>query len=143
MERPRQLREADKARATRLLSQLLDHRGEIRFACLHGSFLEGRGFRDVDLAVWVDRAKLSKEAALEYEFELSAWLEPQIHLPVDVKVLNFAPLSFKFAATGGVPLLVRDEEQWFSFREQTWQDYFDFAPLARAVLLDLLSPDSR
>lgn len=142
MEWLRQLGEAEKIRVTHLLGRLLDQRSEIRFACLHGSFVERNKFRDVDLAVWLDPARLSQKRVVDYEFDLSAWLERQIPLPVDVKVLNEAPLSFRFAATRGAPLLVRDEEEWFAFRERTWRDYFDFAPLARAALRDLLDLES-
>ena len=143
MEPLRRLSDADKARLKRLLSRLLAQREEIRFACLLGSFLDRRDIRDLDLAVCVDFTKLPRAGVLEYELGLSAWLEPSVGLPVDGKVLNGAPLSFRYAATGGIPLLVRDEEEWTSFREQTWRDYFDFAPLANAMLADLLSPDSR
>ena len=143
MERLRRLSNPDKARLKHLLSRLLAQREEIRFACLLGSFLERRDIRDLDLAVWVDFAKLPRAGDLEYELGLSAWLESKVRFPVDVKGLNDAPLSFGYAATGGIPLLVRDEEEWFSFRERTWRDYFDFAPLADAMLADLLSPDSR
>lgn len=143
MERLRRLSNPDKARVKRVLSRLLAQREEIRFACLLGSFLERRDIRDLDLAVWVDFAKLPPDGVLEYELRLSAWLEPEVRLPVDVKVLNDAPLSFRYAATGGISLLVRDEEEWFSFREQTWRDYFDFAPLANAMLADLLSPEGQ
>ncbi len=134
----RHLRNADKAEITRLLRQLLAQREEIRFACLHGSFLEPRGFRDVDVAVWVDPIKIPKENALDYEFRLSASIEGGISHPIDVKVLNYAPLSFQYAATEGEPILVRDEDEWFGFRERIWRDYWDFAPLAKEALLDLL-----
>jgi len=36
--------------------------------------------------------------------------------------------------TGGEPLVLRDEEEWFDFRERTWRDYWDFAPLSREAL---------
>ncbi len=134
----RHLRNADKAEITRLLRHLLAQREEIRFACLHGSFLEPRGFRDVDVAVWVDPIKIPKENALDYEFRLSAWTEGRISQPIDVKVLNYAPLSFQYAAAEGEPILVRDENEWFGFRERIWRDYWDFAPLAKEALLDLL-----
>ncbi len=122
----------------RSLRERLAQREELRFACLHGSFLEARGFRDVDLAVWVDPPRISREAALDYEFALSAWLERWIPHPIDVKVLNYAPLSFQYAVTRGELILLRDEDEWFAFREQTWRDYLDFAPLAREALIDLL-----
>ena len=134
----RRLPDADKGQIKQTLARLLAARTEICFAVVHGSFLEPRGFRDVDLAVWVDAAKVPRESALEYEFGLSASIERSIPLPVDVKVLNYAPLSFQYVATRGDPVFLRDEEAWFTFRERTWRDYLDFVPLAKEALLDLL-----
>ena len=140
----RQLPDCEKAEITRSLRELLASREEVRFACLHGSFLgsfvEPQGFRDIDLAVWVDPDRVPRDRVLEYECELSAGLERSIRLPIDAKVLNYAPLSFQYAVTHGEPILVRDEDAWFAFRERTWRAYLDFAPLAREVLVDLLAP---
>lgn len=135
----RQLREEDKARIKDVLSQLLGREGAVRFACFHGSFLEPHGFRDVDIAVWVDPARVSREAAMDYEFKLSALLERSVSCPVDVKVLNYAPLGFQHAATNGELIFSRDAEEWLAFRERTWRDYLDFAPIAKEALRDLLS----
>lgn len=40
--------------------------------------------------------------------------------------------------TKGEPVLLRDEDEWLAFREETWRDYLDFAPLAKEALVDLL-----
>lgn len=144
MELVRQLPGRAKVEIKRRLRGLLAGREEVRFACLHGSVVEPRGFRDVDLTVRVDPHRVPREAALDYEFEVSAWLERGIPHPVDVKVLNYAPLGFRYAVTQGEPLVVRDLEAWRAFRETTWEAYLDVAPLSRAMLLDLLgAPPAR
>jgi len=61
---------------------------------------------------------------------------------VDVRVADFAPLGFRHAVTRGRLLLAHDLEAWFTFRERTWTEYFDFAPVAREALADLLGPGS-
>ena len=129
------------------LARLLAQREELQFACIHGSFLEQAvGFRDIDIAVWVDSSIAARKDALSYEWDLSSWLEhgmSQPSYPIDAKVLNHAPLSFRYAACGGRLLLARDESAWYDFRERTWIEYLDFAPLARQILRDLLdSPRS-
>lgn len=138
MKGQRHLGTGEKADVKHLLQQFLEQREEVRFARLHGSFLEPWGFRDVDVAVWVDPAEVPEEKALGYAFTLSVWLEHRISLPVDVKVLNYASLGFQYAATQGEPILVRDEDEWCDYRERLWRDYWDFAPLAREALWDLL-----
>jgi len=55
-----------------------------------------------------------------YEWELSAWPEQSIPYPVDVKVLNWASLGFRYAVRGVSLLFARDEEIWYNFREETW-----------------------
>lgn len=87
MRRRREFQEEDKAKIKSVLSQLLAQRDEIRFACLHGSFLEPHGVRDVDIAVWVDPGRIPRETAMDYEFGLSAWIERSMR-PARVAVLS-------------------------------------------------------
>lgn len=135
----RQLSQEGKERVIEKLRRLLAQREEVQFACIHGSFLEPQmGFRDIDIGVWVEPSLVGREISLEYEWELDSWLERHVPHPVDVKVLNYAPLGFRYAASGGLLLFAQDEVAWYDFRERTWEEYLDFAPLARQMLFDLL-----
>ncbi len=138
----RQLSLEGKGQLEKSLRDLLGEQDEIRFACVHGSFLEDLGFRDVDIGVWVNAERVARERALDYQLDLSLWLERRLShtVPVDARVLNYAPLGFRYAASHGIPLLVRDPDAWHTFREETWRDYWDFQPLADAMLRDLLAP---
>jgi predicted nucleotidyltransferase len=137
-----QLSREGQAQLQRELSDLLGERPEIQFACLHGSFLGTLGFRDLDIGVWVDAQRVAREQALDYELDLSLWLERRLShsLPVDARVLNYAPLGFRYAASHGIPIVLRRPEAWYTFCEETWRDYWDFQPLADDMLRDLLSP---
>lgn len=64
------------------------------FAYLHGSFLK-ESFRDVDLAVYLERP-LEKKEAIQFEFEMERELEKVVNFPVDVRILNNSPLSFRY-----------------------------------------------
>ncbi len=135
----RHLSSAAKEQVIQRLKVLLAQRSEVLFACALGSFPEPeRGFHDIDIAAWVDTAEVPAEAALEYQWELSSWLERHIPHPMDIRVLNYASLGFRHAASGGLLLIAKDEVLWYDFREETWQKYLDFAPLARGMLFDLL-----
>ena len=68
---------------------------------------------------------------------LEGVLEQGLDVPVDVRVLEDAPVSFRYAVTRGETLFVRDPEAWALFRERTWTAYLDFAPLRAEVLRDL------
>jgi len=126
----------DRVRAD--LCRALDARPELSFGCLHGSFAAGEPFRDVDLAVWVEPAALGGSGAWRYALALAADLERATGVPVDVQVLNDAPLGFRYHALRGEPLLVRDWDFFDDLRARTWDDYFDFRPFARQYLREVL-----
>ncbi|MCS6906488.1 MAG: nucleotidyltransferase domain-containing protein [Anaerolineales bacterium] len=110
---------------------------EILFAILYGSAVEGESYRDLDIALWVDRAQLLPEQDLDFEFRVESELRRRLRFPVDVRIVNEAPLSFRYHVSIGVPLWVRDEEAYSTFRERTWDEYFDFQPIALAYLREM------
>ena len=131
----------DKSELTQRIGSLLSQRSEVEFACVHGSFLDSElGFRDIDLAVWLEPLHVEQGAVLDYQWELSAWLEQDIPHPIDTLVLNYSSIGLQYNASGGLLLWAKDPVLWYNFREQTWLRYLDFAPLARRMLLDLLRP---
>lgn len=101
----------EKEEVRRVIIDALKDKGEIIFAYLHGSFLEG-GFQDVDVAVYLSELKISsKREVLRCELELERELEEVISLPIDVRILNHAPLYFKFEVIkGGICFLAGMKE---------------------------------
>ena len=135
----RKLNSDDKNDLVQRMGILLSQRSEVEFACVHGSFLNSDlGFRDIDLAVWLEASYVKQAAALDYQWELSGWLEKDIPHPIDTLVLNYSSMGLKFNASGGLLVWAKDPVLWYDFKEQTWLRYLDFAPLARRLLLDLL-----
>ena len=121
------------------LQRHLEARSEIVLALLHGSFLRDGPYRDVDVAVWLDPGALSRDERFRYALDLSVHLALELGAPIDVRVLNDAPLAFRYHALRGRPLLVRDERFLDELRERTWDDYLDFLPFARQYLREALS----
>jgi len=111
---------------------------EVVFAYLHGSFLGEGTFADVDLALFLDSAKVSKEETLSYELEKAVQLFRHIGLEVDVRVLNYAPLGFQFNVTKGSLLFTKDERLHQEFVERVWLEYMDFNFLSREILREAL-----
>jgi hypothetical protein len=104
-----------------VIKRLLGRRDEIVFAYLHGSFLTG-SFRDVDVALY-----LRERGDVFCELQFEAELEEAVRLPVDVRILNSAPLSFRFAVVkNGVLLFSRDEAVRSDFEASTIAEYHDF-----------------
>ncbi len=96
-----------------------------------------RYFRDVDVAVYVDENKVGN--FLEYELRLSKEIESTIRLQVDVKVLNSAPLSFKYRVIKGELLISKNEEIRLGFIERILMEYLDFKPIEDRIIKEILA----
>ncbi len=96
----------------RQLLTALEQRQEILFAYLHGSFLdEDLPYHDVDVAVYLKPTWASGPDLFEYEMTLSVDLTLALHIPVDVHVLNEAPLGFQHSVFHrGEILFIRDSD---------------------------------
>ena len=66
---------------------------DILFAYLHGSFLTGESFRDIDVGILTGVAK-----DLSFESDLSFELSTALGYEIDVRVMNDAPVAFQMAA---------------------------------------------
>ena len=120
------------------LREALEAREEIVFAYLHGSFAEGPPFRDVDVAIYLDPTVAMTIDIFDYEMSLSVELTRTFRFPVDVHVLNGAPLGFQHSVLQGEALLVCDEDKLTDFIERVSLEYMDFAYLGRRYLLEVL-----
>ena len=131
--------EEDRERIVARLKRELEARPEIVLALLHGSFLEGGAYRDIDVVIWLGAERFSQDERFRYALDLSVQLHLALGFPVDVRVLDDAPLAFRYHALGGRPLVVRDETLLDDLRARTWDDYIDFQPFAREYLRGALS----
>ncbi|MHB1126937.1 MAG: type VII toxin-antitoxin system MntA family adenylyltransferase antitoxin [Bacillota bacterium] len=107
------------------------------FAYLHGSFLRQAKFGDIDIAVYlnVDEADL-----LSHELKLEEKLDGRVPFPVDVRLLNRAPLSFRYTVLkDGLRLADKNENLRVDFETATISQYFDFLPFRRRYLKDVLN----
>ncbi len=121
------------------LTALLRERSEVLFAYLHGSFVEGIPYHDVDVAVYLDPDFFQQTDAFDYEMGLSARLTLAIHVPVDVHVLNRAPLGFRHSALKGELLLAQDEDFLADYIERVGWDYMQFFYYTREYLFEVMS----
>ncbi len=94
---------------------------------MHGSFIKEGRFRDIDLAIFLKEIPVS---SLKYELEMEIRLSGIAgRLPVDIRILNGAPLSFRYRVIKeGKPLIVRDNAKMADFIEATVTQYLDFSP---------------
>jgi uncharacterized protein len=112
-------------------------REEVLFAILYGSAVTEARYRDFDVAVFVRRDVVPRDAEFDFVFALADELEQVVPLPVDVRVVNDAPLPFRFNVSRGAPLFIRDEELYYAFVERAWDEWLDFEPVANQYLRDM------
>ena len=96
----------EKEEIIKRIRKALKKRSEICFAYLFGSFTKHNLVRDIDVAIWVKRGIDPLEEAIK----LSEELERGTRLPVDVVVLNDAPVTLRYNVfREGQLILLRDE----------------------------------
>jgi len=125
--KPRDLSIEEKQQLSDLLVGLLSNREEILFAYVYGSCLHG-AFRDIDIGVFLRDGSSGVAEPLRYEMALEQDLEDSTGVPIDVRVLNAAPLPFAYSVlqTGEV-LVSRDEKARCDFVCRIYTHYHDFA----------------
>ena len=119
------------------IRRFLENIPDLLFAYVHGSFITDEKFRDIDVAIYLKAAPLSP---LQMEFDLETELLGAINkCPVDVRILNDAPPSFRYnVIKHGKPLVVIDDDARSDFEESTFSHYFDFAPYRKLYLKETL-----
>lgn len=131
----------NKREVIKKLAESLEKRDEIIFAYIHGSFAEGLPFRDIDVAIYVNENIVPPDDAIDYGLKITAIVELETGLvPLDIKVINYATIGFRYYATKGLLLFSKDEDLRCGFLEDVWRRYFDLLPKRRQILLDLVSP---
>ena len=113
------------------LRQLLEVRPEISFAYLHGSFIGDVAYHDVDVALYLEPPTADP---FDYQMALSVEMTRALRLPVDVQVLNNAPLGFQHSVLQGDFLFARDEAQLTDFIEHVSWEYMQFSHHLRDYL---------
>ncbi len=114
-----------------LLKRRLGEDSGIVLAYVHGGFVDKGSFRDLDIAVWIK----DEGAAWRYTVDLSAELEGEVGVPVDLQVLNKAPLPFRHRVlTRGSLILSGDEGLRTRLIDETIRQYIDLRQANKMVV---------
>jgi predicted nucleotidyltransferase len=106
----------------------------LRFTYVYGSVLDGDRIHDVDVGVFLDQVTVAQQMNLVDA--LSVQLSAAVGFPVDIRVLNEAPLSFLYHVLRGRLLLCRDEAFLTDLLEEVPRRYLDLAPFLRNATKD-------
>ena len=119
------------------LKKILSSIKDVRFAFLFGSFNEEScspgceeapmPFHDIDVGVFL--SGYDKKKSLNRALELSSELSSLVGVPVDIRVINFAPVTFLFHVVRGALLVDKDEDDRCAFMERVVRHYLDMKPL--------------
>ena len=108
---------------------------EIFSVYIFGSFISERHFSDIDIGI-ITAMDLSKP--LDFELKLENRLEKLIKYPVDVRILNRAPISFSqnVFRTGRV-IIDKNPNMRADFEGRILKQYFDFSPFQQRYLQEV------
>ena len=127
----------NKEKIKKEITNILKTEKKIVFSYLHGSFLKNR-FQDVDIGIYL-RKNPSKKNSLKYELQLEEKISRKIGYSCDVRILNNAPLSFKFSVIkNGIILFSKNESKRADFESISLVKYHDFDFYRNRYMRDVL-----
>ena len=117
----------DRLHLIETLTAQLEKEPNLAFAYLYGSAAEQQTAHDVDIGLYYESTEAipTSDRILTLAHQLSLAL----HIPVDIRILNHAPLSFLFHALHGQLLTCQDPDLQATILEQIGREYLDIAPL--------------
>jgi len=117
------------------ITSALERHGEIILAYVFGSFIHCDSFSDIDIGVLTDE---DIDSCLDFELNLEIEIEDIVNYPIDIRVINNAPLSFcQNVIRHGRVILERDADMRADFMGKILKEYFEFAPFRRRYLREV------
>lgn len=123
----------------RLKHELFSLTGVV-FAFIYGSFNDDSAnlpFHDIDVGVYI--TGMNKKESIYYSLDLSARFTSLLKLPVDIRVLNFAPTTFCFHVIRGQLFVDKNEDVRCEFMERVTCHYLDMKPLYMRAIKEAFS----
>lgn len=106
------------------ITSFLEQDNRVLFAYIHGSFLDGGEYNDIDIAVMLTDERHIMQTELDMESSMA--LECSLPAQPDVRALNRAPVQFRYAVLArGELLFTRSDDVLSDFKEQTFRSYLD------------------
>ena len=122
----------ERTRIVNRLAEALTRESNIAFVYVYGSFLDADSFHDVDIGVYVRDCEANQE--VPYALDLGQRLAGGIPFPLDVRILNHAPVSFLYHVLKGRPIYIQDDERLTTVMERVVCRYLYMAPRSDKAL---------
>ncbi len=118
------------------ISKILNDREDIIFAYIFGSFVTSPTFSDIDVGIFVDLKEVKD--SLELELELEDLLEKEIRYPMDVRIINRAPIYFSYEVIKNGHLIVDKKPSLRAdFEGRIFKTYFDMLHFREEYLAEV------
>lgn len=125
-----------KQEIVKIIKKELEKYDDIVFAYIFGSFVDSDRYNDIDVAIFLKNPE--KDRLMEREFELERILEDKIHISFDVRIINFAPISFVYNVLKNKILIIdRDTSLRADFESLIFRKYFDYKHLIKEYLKEI------
>lgn len=122
---------------TKMISGCLQQYESIVAVYLFGSFITRSFFSDIDIGILVDGGQAR---SLVYEMGLERKIENKIKYPIDVRLLNSAPISFcQNVIRDGEVILDRNPNLRSEFEGRVLKEYFDFSRFRKRYLQEVIN----
>ena len=119
------------------VSSHLRKKKNIIFAYIFGSYARNEKFTDVDVGIYINKKKIQDNMTLE--FKLEEEIKSLINFPVDVRIINHAPLSFVYQLIKeGILIVDRDISKRTDFEGIIFKKHFDFARFQKQYLKEVV-----
>lgn len=138
MKKKREIDSRGKASVIQKIADVLKGKPDIQFAYIFGSFASENIFNDVDIGVFISAD--TSESFLKLELEMERELGDILHIPVDVRIINNASLSFTYnVLKSGTVIVDKDKNQRADFEGLIYKKYFDYTHLRNEYLREVVN----
>lgn len=133
-----QIPESEKQVIIKQISSRFSKQKKIVFAYIFGSFVSEKKFTDIDIGIFIANKKGIN--TLNFELRMENDINSFIHFPVDVRIINDAPISFVYhVIKDGV--LIKDDAPCLraDFEGMIFKKYLDLAFFRKQYLREVIN----
>ena len=129
----------------KIITTALETVDSMEFAYIHGSAVYADKYHDIDIAIFLTPLKFKEimgkaSITLDMLMPLENNLEHALHVPVDVQVLNNAPLSFRYTVVNkNIVLIDKNPLLREQFELLSRVEYYDFRPRIEEYIREALA----
>ena len=128
MKKKMRVNEGRKLNIIKKITNFIENDDKILFSYIFGSFVENDEFSDIDIGVY------TKDAAdINLEFELENEIEKMVNIPVDVRIINNAPVPFAYNVIKN-GIVIKENDERTDFEVYVLKAYFDYVHLREEYL---------